>query len=99
MPLNSRPANQGASETNEEDDMTKAAAVCLLAMIGASVSISTSATTSTGWVRFNDGLPPAGSGGKAAIPTGAGLEDTSHPDHVIGNGTAASCTSAAVVKA
>jgi hypothetical protein len=46
-----------------------------------------------------DSLPAAGSSGTDAIPTGAGLEDTSHPTHVIGSGTAASCTSAAVVSA
>ncbi|MFN8621840.1 MAG: hypothetical protein U0869_14000 [Chloroflexota bacterium] len=34
-----------------------------------------------------------------SIPRGAGLVDTSHPDHVIGDGTAASCTSAKVVAA
>ncbi|MFW2380973.1 MAG: DUF4214 domain-containing protein, partial [Acidimicrobiales bacterium] len=37
--------------------------------------------------------------GTAAVPTGAGEEPTSSPDHVIGNGTPASCTSAAVVAA
>ena len=38
-------------------------------------------------------------GGKAAIPADARAVDTSHPTRVIGNGTAASCTSAAVVAA
>ena len=38
-------------------------------------------------------------GGKAAIPADAGPVDTTHPTRVIGNGTAASCTSAAVVSA
>ena len=37
--------------------------------------------------------------GKAAIPADARAADTSHPTRVIGNGTAASCTSAAVVSA
>jgi hypothetical protein len=37
--------------------------------------------------------------GKAAIPAEARAADTSHPTRVIGNGTAASCTSAAVVSA
>jgi hypothetical protein len=50
-------------------------------------------------VNFADGLPAAGSDGTDAIPVDAGLEDTSSPDHVIGNGTAASCTSDAVVAA
>jgi hypothetical protein len=39
------------------------------------------------------------SGGKAAIPADAKAVDTSHPTRVIGTGTAASCTSAAVVDA
>jgi hypothetical protein len=38
-------------------------------------------------------------GGNAAIPADARAADTSHPTRVIGNGTAASCTSAAVVDA
>jgi hypothetical protein len=57
------------------------------------------ASTSTGFVSFADSLPGAGSAGTDAIPAGAGLEDTSKPDHVIGSGTAASCTSDAVVAA
>ncbi|MGB8381016.1 MAG: hypothetical protein WCG47_07135, partial [Dermatophilaceae bacterium] len=44
---------------------------------------------------FNPGNP----NGTAAVPAGMGLEDVSAPDRVIGNGTAASCTSAAVVSA
>ena len=45
-------------------------------------------------------LPLAGNpDGTAAIPTGGGLEDSSTPDQVIGSGTPASCTSAAVVAA
>jgi hypothetical protein len=38
-------------------------------------------------------------GGGASIPAAARAVDTSHPDHVIGTGTPASCTSAAVVTA
>jgi len=40
--------------------------------------------------------PPAGF---CSVPNPALAEDTSQPDHVIGNGTAQSCTSAAVVSA
>jgi hypothetical protein len=54
---------------------------------------------SSAFVSFPDTLPAAGSNGTDAIPAGAGLEDTSHPTHVIGNGTASSCTGAAVVAA
>jgi len=46
-------------------------------------------------VYFNPGNPT----GTAPVPTGMGLENVSTPDHVIGDGTAASCTSAAVVSA
>jgi len=60
---------------------------------------SSTASSSGGFVGFADSLPGAGSDGTDAIPTEAGLEDTSHPDQVIGNGTAASCTSDAVVSA
>jgi predicted outer membrane repeat protein len=46
------------------------------------------------------GLPQAGNpGGGAPVPAAAGAVNTSHPNHVIGNGTPASCTSTAVVKA
>ena len=38
-------------------------------------------------------------GGGASIPLEARAVDTSHPDHWVGNGTAASCTSKAVVRA
>ena len=58
-----------------------------------------SGSVSGGYVSFADSLPAAGSAGTDAIPTGAGLEDTSNPDHVIGSGTPASCTSEAVVAA
>lgn len=44
---------------------------------------------------FNPGNPD----GTATIPAGMGLEDVSNPDHVIGTGTAVSCTSAAVLSA
>src|SRR5689334_19369922 len=37
--------------------------------------------------------------GHVPVPAAARAVDTSHPDHVIGNGTAASCTSAKVVAA
>jgi hypothetical protein len=42
---------------------------------------------------------PGNTSGTVAVPSGMGLEDVSNPDHVVGNGTAASCTSAAVVSA
>jgi hypothetical protein len=42
---------------------------------------------------------PGNPAGNATIPAGAGAADTSAPDHVIGHGTPASCTSQAVVSA
>ncbi|MEU4164116.1 hypothetical protein [Actinoplanes sp. NPDC026670] len=42
---------------------------------------------------------PGNASGKAAIPAAAKPVDTSDPDRTIGDGTPASCTSAAVVKA
>jgi hypothetical protein len=62
-------------------------------------SSGASNSTSTGFVSFKDDLPAPGSTDTDAIPEGAGLEDTSKPDHVIGSGTPASCTSDAVVAA
>jgi hypothetical protein len=45
-------------------------------------------------------LPAAGNpNGHASVPRAARAVNTSHPNHVIGNGTPASCTSAAVVRA
>jgi hypothetical protein len=45
-------------------------------------------------------LPQAGNpGGKAAVPAEARAVDTSKPDRTVGTGTAASCTSEAVVSA
>jgi len=44
-------------------------------------------------------LPAAGNPGGAAVPAAGQAVDTSHPDRVIGRGTPASCTSAAVVAA
>jgi hypothetical protein len=45
------------------------------------------------------GKPPGNPAGHATIPAEARPVDTSRPDHTIGNGTPAGCTSAAVVKA
>ncbi|HEX5405373.1 MAG TPA: hypothetical protein VFX16_24125 [Pseudonocardiaceae bacterium] len=45
-------------------------------------------------------LPQAGNpSGHASVPAAGQPVNTSHPDHVVGNGTAASCTSSAVVAA
>ncbi len=44
-------------------------------------------------------LSVPGPGHDVPLPADAGLVDTSHPDQVVGSGSAASCTSAAVVDA
>jgi hypothetical protein len=62
-------------------------------------STGSGAPTSNAFMPFADKLPAAGSSGTDAIPTGAGLEDTSKADHVVGSGTPASCTSDAVIAA
>jgi hypothetical protein len=48
---------------------------------------------------FNDGLPAAGYAGGSVVPVDARAEDVSTPTTVVGRGTAASCTSAAFVRA
>jgi len=49
---------------------------------------------------FDDGMPTAGNpDGNCPVPDEAMEEDTSSPDHVIGDGTPESCTSEAVVEA
>jgi hypothetical protein len=48
---------------------------------------------------FPDSLPVAGNSGACPVPSDAQLVDTSSPTTVVGTGTPASCTSAAVVQA
>ena len=71
----------------------------------ATASASTTAGTSVGTSRQAQAaaahrLPDFGNtGGHASVPQAGAAVNTSHPDHVIGAGTPAGCTSAAVVKA
>jgi hypothetical protein len=61
---------------------------------------STSPTATTGAAVSAGTMPQAGNpAGHAAVPAAGQAVDTSHPDHVIGTGTPAGCTSAAVVQA
>lgn len=46
-----------------------------------------------------DGPAAGNPAAPCAVPAGAGLADASHPDHVVGDGTPASCTGAAFVAA
>ena len=56
--------------------------------------------TNVPYTPITDDMPPAGNpDGNYPVPAEAMEEDTSAPDWVIGDGTAQSCTSAAVVEA
>ena len=47
----------------------------------------------------NQGPPAGNPDGNSPVPAGAGLEDVSSPDHVIGDGTPGSCTGEAFIDA
>jgi hypothetical protein len=85
----------GASSSGTSSSVTGSS----VASSSTGTSTGSNSSTSTGFTSFADSLPAAGSNGTDAIPAGAGLEDTSKPDQVIGSGTPASCTSDAVVAA
>jgi hypothetical protein len=51
------------------------------------------------YTEITDDMPPAGYDGGCSVPDEAMEEITTTPDHVIGNGNPASCTSQAVVEA
>lgn len=65
--------------------------------------VADSSASGSGGVKFNAtqtvNFNPGNPNGTAVVPAGSGLEDVSSPTTVIGNGTAASCTSAAVLVA
>jgi hypothetical protein len=65
---------------------------------GAAMPTGTPAPGTTTTV-FADNLPAAGYAGGCAVPPQAQAEDVSSPRTVVGNGTPASCTSAAFVSA
>jgi hypothetical protein len=63
---------------------------------------ATARATGSRTAATTQGAAPAAAGnpdGHAAVPSAGQAVDTSHPDHVIGTGTPASCTSAAVAAA
>jgi len=65
---------------------------------GASVTSTGGANVATGGATGTTGAPPAGNpDGNCAVPAAAQAAVTTNPTHVIGNGTPASCTSAAVI--
>jgi hypothetical protein len=66
----------------------------------ASSGTATSAATVARGTESGGTVPRAGNpDGHAAVPAAGLAVDTSHPDHVIGDGAPAGCTSAAVVQA
>jgi hypothetical protein len=91
--------NTGSDSTSTNTGSDSAATSTSSNGTGSTGGSTGSVGYSSGFVGFADSLPAAGSNATDAIPSGAGLEDTSTPDHVIGSGTPASCTSEAVVAA
>jgi hypothetical protein len=64
-----------------------------------STSMPSTSTPSAATTAAAARLPSFGNpGGHAYVPPAGRAVNTSHPNHVVGNGTAASCTSAAVVR-
>jgi hypothetical protein len=76
-------------------------AACLVAVAGRGASTTASATAAPRTLAaYASGLRRAGNpDGGASVPPAARVVNTSHPNHVIGHGTPAGCTAAAVVKA
>jgi hypothetical protein len=67
---------------------------------GSNAARSGAGSNAAGTGAPNDDWPaPGNPNGGCAIPAEAQAEDTSHPTHVVGTGTAASCTSDAFVSA
>jgi hypothetical protein len=66
---------------------------------GSSATESSGASTGSVTASGATALPAGNPDGNAAVPAAAQAVDTSHPDHVIGDGSPAGCTSAAVVQA
>jgi hypothetical protein len=67
--------------------------------VGAAAGTTTAAVAPHALTAQSAALPATGNpAGKATVPPAGRAVSTSHPNHVIGNGTPAGCTSAAVVK-
>lgn len=89
-----------AAETKPAGVVTTASATGATTPASASPSPSRSSASPSAAASTAAALPsPGNPHGHASIPSAAEPVDTSHPTRVIGNGTAASCTSAAVVSA
>ncbi|MGH3509535.1 MAG: hypothetical protein ACRDPI_04820 [Nocardioidaceae bacterium] len=77
--------------------MRKASLAALAACVAVALSVASYSAPAVGAK-----APPPRAGnpnGHAPVPAAARAVDTSHPTHVVGHGTSASCTSAAVVRA
>ena len=77
------------------------AVIALAAVVAVRTTASPSAPVAGRLAAYSSGtLVNVGNpNGHQPVPAGAGAVNTSHPNHVIGRGTPAGCTSAAVVKA
>ena len=84
-----------------------AAALAVSGLLAATASASTTAPAGAGAAAGTAAVSPAAHrlpdfgnpDGHASVPRAGAAVNTSHPDHVIGTGTPADCTSAAVVRA
>ena len=89
--------------------VSAAAALAVTGLGAFAVTASASTTAGAGAAPARTGTPASAAarrlpdfgnpGGHASVPQAGAAVNTSHPDHVIGTGTPAGCTSAAVVKA
>ncbi len=85
----------GVSPTVPASPTTTTRSVPASTTVASSTTTRTTTVTTAAHAAFRAGNPDGG----AAIPDAATAVDTSHPTRVVGHGTAASCTSAAVVAA
>lgn len=93
-------AGQKSGARGTGDGLDPAGNAVAAAGTSGSASGAPSASASASASRTAAALPQAGNpNGKAPIPAEARPVDTSKPDRTVGNGTAASCTSEAVVAA
>ena len=90
-----RPASASLSPQAGTEDGQPVFITAARARESTRAAAGTSGATTSGGSPLHAGNPD----GRAAVPVAAQAVDTSHPDHVIGDGTPAGCTSAAVVQA
>jgi hypothetical protein len=99
--MSTAPSSNGANDANGQPAFVTAGQAVATSSRAATTTRTTAATptsadaTSTSASTVTAGNP----NGHASVPAAGLAVDTSHPDHVIGNGSPAGCTSAAVVQA